>query len=169
MTSRRIVIGVVAVLALAAALAYLRDPPWLMNVTSGFSRWEADQSGGRYRWMAGHASFFVPAGARGIEIPLRARFDSPQDWPISATITIDDRPADRLVFTDDSWKTSRLTLPPRGTRRVRRIDIRVDRTRQGNRGLQVGEVKWEMGNGKWEMGNGKREMGNGKRSHCHAM
>ncbi len=140
--TRRLLATVLALLALAALLAYLRDPPWLVRVTSGVGRWETDPSGTRYRWMAGHASFFVPAGARTVDIPLRATFESPGDWPIAATITIDDSPADRLLFTDGAWKTSRLRLPPPGTRRVRRIDIRADRTRQGNRGLQVGEVTW---------------------------
>jgi hypothetical protein len=140
--TRRLIISVLTIAAVAALLAYLRDPPWLIGVSSGFGRWEADRSGTRYRWMGGHASFFVPADAGTLDIPLRAAFDSPEDWPISATITIDDRPADRLMFTDGEWKTSRLRLPPRGTRRVRRIDIRADRTRPGNRGLQVGEVTW---------------------------
>ncbi len=131
----------VVILAAAAALAYLRDPPWLIGVTSGFGHWQTPDAA-PYRWMGGHASLFVPAGAREIAIPLRAVFASPTDWPIAASITIDDRPADRLVFADDSWKTSRLRMPPPGARRVRRIDIRVDRTRDGNRGLMVGEVKW---------------------------
>lgn len=143
MTTRRAAIGVVAILALAAAVAYLRDPPWLIDVTSGFTRWESDRAGTRYRWMGGHASFFVPAGARSVSIPMRALFDSLQDWPITATITIDDRAADRVVFTDEAWRTSWLRLPPPGRRRVRRIDIRVDRTRPGNRGLQVGPVTWD--------------------------
>lgn len=141
MTSTRLGLAAAAIIALSA-IVYLRDPPWLVNVSSGFGRWETDPSGVRYRWMGGHASFFIPSHVRTLDIPLRAVFDSPSDWPIAATITIDDRSADRLVLTDDSWRTSRLRLPPAAGRRVRRIDIRADRTRPGNRGLQVGEVEW---------------------------
>ncbi len=141
MRARRVAIAVAAVVALTGVLAYLHDPPWLIDVTSGFGRWETDPSGVRYRWMAGHGSFFVPAGANSIDIPLRAVFDSPADWPIVASISIDDRAADRVVLTDDAWRASHLRMPPPGARRVRRIDIRADRTRAGDRGLQVGEVR----------------------------
>jgi hypothetical protein len=95
--------------------------------------------------MSGHASFFVPSDAGVVEIPLRATFPSPADWPITATISIDDRIADRIVFTDEAWKTSVLRLPPPARRRVLRIDIRADRTRLDNHSLQVGQVRIDKG------------------------
>jgi hypothetical protein len=114
-------------LVVAAALAYLRDPPWLLRVESGFRSWETAADGTRYRWTGGHASFFVRADASEIAIPLRTTFAS-----------LDDRPARRLLLIDDQWQRVTLALPPRGGRRVRRVDIRVDRTRPGNRGVQAG-------------------------------
>ena len=131
---------VVLVAAFVATLAYLRDPPWLISVSSGMHGWEIDTTGVRVRWTGGHASFFVPADARAIELPLRTAFDHPDDWPITVNVSIDDRPADRLVLEDAAWHRSILIMPAPGTRRVRRIDIRTDRTRDDNRGAALGEV-----------------------------
>ena len=52
-----------------ALLAYLRDPPWLINVSSGFGTLEYDRSGRTFRWTGGRASFFVPAGAPLVRLP----------------------------------------------------------------------------------------------------
>ena len=137
---RRILALFVALALAGAALAYLRDPPWLLTTTSGLLGWGTDRDGTRYRWTVGHASFFVPADWTAIDLPLRATFQSPADWPISVTVSVDDRPADRIVLTDDSWRHLLIRLPPRATRRVRRLDIRADRTREGNLGVQLGEI-----------------------------
>lgn len=126
---------------LPSGLRYLRDPAWLATSTSGLREWETDADGTRFRWTGGHASFFVPSDWNGIELPLRATFDTPADWPIVATITIDNRPAERITLADPSWRRLALRLPPGGSRRVRRIDIRLDRTRDDNRGVQLGEIR----------------------------
>lgn len=137
---RGLLIVVAAVGMLAAALAYLRDPPWLMSITSGMRPWEMDASGRQYRWMGGHASFFVRSDARLVSIPLRTTFEAAGDPPIAVSIAIDDRPADRVMLSDPQWHLTTLRLPPPGSRRVRRIDIRVDRTRDDNRGAAIGAV-----------------------------
>ena len=126
--------------ALVGALAYLRDPPWLISVTSGMRAPQIDVTGHRYRWMGGHASFFVPADARLVSIPLRTTFDQPADLPITVEIDMDDRPVARVVLADPQWHVSTIRLPSRGSRHVRRIDIRADRTREDNRGPAVGDV-----------------------------
>ena len=129
-----------ALVAAISLLTYLRDPAWLASVESGFHGWRAGPDGVRYRWTTGHASFFVPATSSGIAIPARVTFDQPGDPPVRVRIALDDRPADEFELRDDRWVTRRLALPPRGNRRLRRIDIRVDRLRDGNRGVQLGEV-----------------------------
>jgi len=134
------VLTLIPAIVLVVALAYLRDPPWLLSTTSGMRAWETDGSGTRLRWMGGHASFFVPADARSIEIPIRTTFDRSDDWPIAVSLSIDDRPADRVVLTDARWRRVMLTLPPRGSRRVRRIDVQMDRTRDDNRAAAIGEI-----------------------------
>jgi hypothetical protein len=139
-TRRHLVRTISLAIVVIAAVAYLRDPPWLLSTTSGMRSWATDSSGTRLRWMGGHASFFVPADARSIEIPLRTTFERPDDWPIAVALSIDDRPADRIVLTNDRWRRVVLTMPPRGPRRVRRIDLRMDRTRDDNRTAAIGEV-----------------------------
>jgi hypothetical protein len=138
--TRRLLLIVSAVTAIAA-LAYLRDPEWLISVESGFRSWETAADGRRYRWTDGHASFFVRSDATVIEIPVRASVSTSSDAPVTVTLTIDDRRADQLVLNDEQWHRMKVGLPPRGTRRVRRIDMRVNRTTVGNRGVQVGEVQ----------------------------
>jgi hypothetical protein len=136
---KRLLLLAAPVMAIAA-LAYLRDPAWLIHVESGFRGWETAADGRRYRWTDGHASFFVRSNASAAEIPIRTTVSTPSDVPVSVTLTIDDRLADQLVLNDDSWQRVKLRLPAPGSRRVRRIDIRVARTKAGNRGVQVGEV-----------------------------
>lgn len=133
-----LLLAAVAVGVLAAALAYLRDPPWLIDTSHGFHGWETDDAGRAFRWTTGHASFFVPADAGAVEIPIAA---GPGGAPAIATVTIDDRPAEGIELSDDTWRVVVLRLPPPGGRRVRRIDIRVDRTRPGQRGVRVGEIR----------------------------
>jgi hypothetical protein len=137
---RRAILGL-ALAAFAAGLGYLRDPPWLLATTSGVGRWETAADGRRFRWIGGHASFFIPSTAHAAEIPLRTTFDAPGDWPVAVTIDLDDRPADRIVLSDGAWREAVVRLPLPGQRRVRRIDIRVDRTREDNRGAAMGEIR----------------------------
>jgi len=127
-------------LTLAAALGYLRDPPWLATQSSGLRNWETGTDGTEFRWAGAHASLFVPANARDVRIPLRTTFDTTGDWPVTVSIAIDDQPVDRLVLSDAGWRESRIRLPPPGSRRVRRVDIRSDRTRDDNRAVQVGHI-----------------------------
>ena len=134
-----VVAGVLAVVFIAA-LTYLRDPPWLASSTSGMRGWEADADGTRFRWMGGHASLFVPSSARAIEIPLRTTFDQRGDQPITVSVSIDDRAADQVVLADAAWHSIVVRMPLPGSRKFRRIDLRVDRTRDDNRGAAVGEV-----------------------------
>jgi hypothetical protein len=137
---RRTMWALIAGIAAIAVLAYLRDPPWLLSTASGMRPWETDRSGTRLRWMGGHASFFVPADARSIEIPLRTTFGRSDDWPIAVSVSIDDRSVDRLVLTDQRWRRLVLTMPTGGSRKVRRIDLRMDRTRDDNRAAAIGEI-----------------------------
>jgi hypothetical protein len=144
MALKRMTRTIVAIVSGAAmmtgALTYLRDPPWLISVTSGLRAWEMDASGRRYRWMGGHASMFVPADARLVSLPVRTTFATPADAPVTVTIAVDDRPVDRVVLSDAQWRLCTFRLPPAGTRRVRRVDVRVDRTRDDNRGAAIGVV-----------------------------
>ena len=139
---RELWITIFCAVAVLAAVAYLRDPPWLLQVTSGLSKWEAGDDGIRYRWTRGRASFFVPADASSAILTMRSVRHLPDDWPITATMTIDDRPVRVIMFHDEEWREVRLRMPPPGSRDVARIDITLDRARYG-RGLQLQQVRWE--------------------------
>jgi hypothetical protein len=128
-----------ATAALAAALAYLRDPSWLARMEYGLRPWETAADGTKYRWTGGHASFFVPADASTVTIPARTIFRT-GDPSVMVSLAIDDRPVDQFVLTDEAWQVRKLRMPPTGSRRLRRIDVRVDRLRDGNRGVQLGEI-----------------------------
>ena len=70
MTRRRLVARAGCALLVLGA-AYLRDPPWLGQITSGLRTWETDRRHGeRFRWTTGRASFFVPREARVMTLPL---------------------------------------------------------------------------------------------------
>lgn len=130
---------VAVLIALVAALAYLRDPPWLLRVTSGLGSRLSDETGQPYRWTGGRASFFIPSEARTLELTMRALKDTDADWPINATVSVDGGPAELVPFPDGAWRRVRIRLPPRGGRDVRRIDIHLDRVRRGQRGVQLRE------------------------------
>jgi hypothetical protein len=141
LTRRRTVLTVVFLAAAVALLGYLHDPPWLLSTTSGLRAWEKDADGTRFRWMGGDATLFVPSSARAVELPVRTTFDAPGDWPVTVTVAIDDRASDRIVLSDGEWHSILLRLPPARRRKVRRLDIRLDRTREDNHGAAIGELR----------------------------
>jgi hypothetical protein len=123
------------------ALWYLRDPGWLITQTTGLRGWERSADGARFRWSGGHASFFVPSDEQVVRIPVATTFDARGSEPMVVTFTIDGERAGRLLLTDGAWQEVTLTLPPRGSRRVRRIDVRTSVTREDNHGVQLGELQ----------------------------
>jgi len=128
-------------LFICAALVYVRDPPWLGRLTTGFGSWEQAE-GIRFRWMGGRASFFVPSGSTKIEIPLQAPIRSTGGDPFVVDVRVDDKPAAEVIMRDEGWTTATIVVPPIATRRrFRRIDVFANRT-WGERSLsvRVGEV-----------------------------
>jgi hypothetical protein len=139
---KRLALVVLAVAAAAATLAYLRDPPWLIDQATGLRRWERPAGDLRYRWSSGHASFFVRSDARAIEIPVSTTFDEPDSQPMMVTVSLDGEVAGRVILTAAGWTRVKVGLPAPGSRRVRRIDIRTNVVRPGNRGVRVGDVDY---------------------------
>ena len=112
-----------------AALAYLRDPPWAARLTSGLRSWEEDPPGTFFRWTNGRATFFVPATASELTLPLRAVFPGPNGGPTTVDVRSDDRWLATIALSDPAvWERPRLPLGRAGgSRRYRRIDLRVNR------------------------------------------
>ena len=143
MSRRRAIQATAGVLLTMAALAYLYDPPWIGGMTTGFHRWEQHAAGFPFRWTNGHASFFVPADATMLTMPMRAAFAGPDGTNVTVKVTVDDRWLADIVLDDpDAWVRPRLPLPRTPTRRShRRVDVRVNRVRiEGNLGIQMAEV-----------------------------
>jgi len=115
--------------ALAGALAYLREPPWTEAVTSGLRPWEEDPPGTMFRWTFGRATFFGPADAATMTLPLRAVFPGPAGSPVTVDVRVDDRWLATIALSDpSSWVESTLPLGRRPAgRRFRRVDLRVSR------------------------------------------
>jgi hypothetical protein len=125
----RVVRWLVFAAIVVAALAYLRDPPWVARLTSGLRSWEEDPPGTFFRWTNGRATFFVPAAANEMTLPLRAVFAGPNGGPTTVEVRSDDRWLATIALTDPAvWERPRLPLGKApGSRRYRRIDLRVNR------------------------------------------
>lgn len=131
-----------ALIVLVVLVAWLREPGWLRRSQTGLGPWQTN-AGMRYRWTAGRASFFVEATLREIRFPVRVPEQQP-DWPTVLSVAVDGRTATRLEILDGEWREVSVRLPSRDgrlARRLRRIDLHVDRTRPGNRGVQLGEIQ----------------------------
>ena len=94
-----------------------------------------------FRWSGGHASFFVSADAQSIRVPIATTFPDENAAPMVVTFSIDDTRAARVLLTNEAWKDVVIPMPPRGSRRVRRIDVRTSVTREDNHGVKIGEVE----------------------------
>ena len=143
MTRRRWIRSALSVLALAAALGYLYDPPWIGGVTSGLRPWEQDPPGTLFRWTMGRATFFVPSNVTTLSVPLRAVFPGPDGTPVRVAIRVDGRLLATIDLSEpDAWV--RKTLPLNryaGWRRYRRVDLHVSRVVPPfNLGVMTGEV-----------------------------
>jgi hypothetical protein len=147
MTRSQLMTGVAVALLTLLALAYLRDPPWVCDVTSGMLRWEEDPPGTRFGWTIGRASFFVPNDATAMTLPLRAVFPGPNGRPVVVRVFVDDRwLADVELLRPDEWVQTTLPLPrTRTSRRCRRVDLHVSRTAVGVfiLGVMTGEIGLE--------------------------
>jgi hypothetical protein len=136
---KRVIAAIVAV-ALFGALAYLRDPPWLIGMTTAIRAWQKDAAGVRFRWTGRLAAFYVPSDAKEIRVPVATTFDRSGSEAMVVTFSVDGVRAAGVVLTDPAWREVTIAMPPPGSRRVRRIDVRTEPVRQGNHGVELGEV-----------------------------
>jgi O-antigen ligase len=96
----------------------------LENTSIGFSIWHRDSGGLRYRWAGGRSSFFVPASARAVRIPLRHGPEAPD--PIEVRILLDGREANRVrLSANRGWQNVLLLIPSSDGQAFSRIDLEV--------------------------------------------
>jgi hypothetical protein len=144
MMRRSWIFAVVVTVVVVAGGWYLHDPPWAGRVTSGLREWEQDAAGVRFRWTAGHASFFIPATASEMTLPMRAFFPRADRNPVVVKMSVDDRWLTDVLLPDPAtWETPTVPLPRPTGRRYRRVDLRVSRVVGFlNLGVQVGEPRF---------------------------
>ena len=127
--SRRSTFALVAIVVVIAAslpfrLARAEDHANLEGVSAGFSLWQRESDGSRYRWAGGRASFFVPSGATAMAIPLRA--GRAASSPLEVRIVVAGQQAERMALQPGGgWTTVRVPLPGRTSARFTRIEIEV--------------------------------------------
>jgi hypothetical protein len=98
----------------------------LEQVTFGFYDWEND-NGFPYRWTGRRATFFVPAGARELHIPVRSMMILGHQEPVRFSIAVNGRVLDTFPITQGNWETVQLRLPPGSTGSAfTRIDVITD-------------------------------------------
>jgi hypothetical protein len=120
----------------------------LTGVAYGVYGWETERDGTRFRWIRQNGTFFIPATAKAVEIPVRALHLDGNPGPTEVTLSIDGRLANALRLEDDRWVRTRILLPSAAPdARSRRIDVVVDHTwsvadGSDNRrlGIKVGEL-----------------------------
>ena len=79
------------------------------HTSIGFSLWQREANGARYRWAGGRATFYVPSSAQAVRIPLRHGTEGP--GTLELRIFLEGREADRVLLrAGDEWKTVRLVL-----------------------------------------------------------
>jgi O-antigen ligase len=90
--------------------------------SSGFSKWQQQSDGSRFRWAGGHATFFVSPAARSIRIPLRKAPSAPA--AIEVAIYLDGVEANRVILrAEDGEKAVRLNLLRPAKTRFARVDL----------------------------------------------
>lgn len=143
----RVVTLALGLVSFVAAAAYLRDPPWVGELTEGFRPWATDAHGERFRWTTGRGSFFVPADATSMTLKFRSHKPFPPN-PIKVDIRVDDRWLTTLTLPKplhpdpDDWVVATLPLAqPPPSRHFRRVDVRVRHWLEGfYLGVHMGEV-----------------------------
>jgi O-antigen ligase len=93
----------------------------LENVALGVSGWQRSADGTAFRWAGQHATFYVPANATAIVLPLRPA-DSGDLGEVE--LRLDGQLANRVRLAEEGWTRVRLVMPrPEGAPRFRRLEV----------------------------------------------
>jgi hypothetical protein len=92
------------------------------HTSIGFSRWQREPDGSRYRWAGGRSTFFVPSAAHSVRIPLGSGTEGPDT--VEVRIFLNGREANRVVLERSSeWRSIYLPLSRRAAEPFSRIDL----------------------------------------------
>jgi hypothetical protein len=73
--------------------------------------------------MASRATFFVPAGTRRVDVPLRSR--SSAESPLVVDVLVDGGGGETVTLTGRDWHTANVAVPEGASQRFHQIDLRV--------------------------------------------
>jgi len=118
--------GIIAIAIIAATLPFrmsaAKQHADVEHASVGFSNWQQESDGSRYRWAGGHAWFFVAPAARSVRIPMRLGPAAPA--VVEVRLFLDGIEANRVVLRQgDDVRTVRLNLLRRATTPFARIDL----------------------------------------------
>jgi hypothetical protein len=127
---RRQSIGVIAALIIAILvslpfrIARAERQADLEHASTGFSLWQREADGRRYRLAGGQATFFAPAAATAVQIPLRA--GTAASSPLEVRFRVGGEDSQRIpLHPGGGWTSVRLPLSERPVGRFVRVDIDV--------------------------------------------
>jgi hypothetical protein len=103
----------------------------LDHAAIGFSEWRTDSEGVRFRWMAWHAQFYVPATANAVGLPLRLEAGGRSQRSV-VEVYLEGRLATSIRLESGTWQDVRFVMPQaRSGQRFWRIELRVPATPGG--------------------------------------
>ena len=112
------------VLAAIAFTFLVLSVPWRMHAKSqtvDFSQVSYGLSA--KNMMTSRARFFVPAGTRRVDIPLRSH--SSDEQPLIVEVLVDGVAGQTVELTGREWHTAKVALPEPSSRRFHQIDLRA--------------------------------------------
>lgn len=120
----------------------VRQTADLEGVGIGFSRWQVDPAGWRFRIADEHGVLYVPAGAR-IRIPVRVARSGAH---ARALVRIDNRPAGEFRVSGDDWTTIDLLVPgSSGGARYSALRVQIDPPQRFHAGQVRSVGNWHRG------------------------
>jgi hypothetical protein len=119
--------GVVTLLILVTLpfrVVSARNQANVEHASIGFSKWQRQPDGSRFRWAGGRSTFFVPSTARAVRIPLRQGAEAPAT--IEVRMFLNGREANRVALEPGAdWRTVRLVLARDEKSPFSRVDLEV--------------------------------------------
>jgi hypothetical protein len=143
--ARAVVPAVAAVcllVSLPARIAGARNALDLTGEGIGLSAWRTEpEDGRRYRVAAGRAAIYVDGRAGRLRVPLRA--SGPHTPAIDIVLSLEGRPAGRVLVEAEQWTEFAMLLPAPRPGRPRFLRLDLDWTSQSSRArLDIGRIEY---------------------------